>query len=92
MKATQSTVGHDDKNGGKMQAQAFSNVFDALANTPDEAATMKARSELLSALKARVSAWNLRHRRWLRIGWGLRDHALMICCREKWGNSRSMPW
>ncbi|WP_374942454.1 helix-turn-helix domain-containing protein [Sphingomonas sp.] len=39
--------------------QTYDNVFDALADTPAQAANLKARSELLSALKARVRAWNL---------------------------------
>jgi predicted XRE-type DNA-binding protein len=42
-----------------MEIQTFDNVFDALADTPAEAANLKARSELLSALKARVRSWNL---------------------------------
>lgn len=42
-----------------MDAQTFDNVFDALADTPAEAANMKARAELLSALNARVRSWNL---------------------------------
>ena len=39
-----------------MEAQTFGNVFDALADTPAEAANLKARAEILSALVARVSA------------------------------------
>lgn len=42
-----------------METQAFENVFDALADTPAEAANMKARAELLSALRARVRSWEL---------------------------------
>jgi predicted XRE-type DNA-binding protein len=42
-----------------MEIQTFDNVFDALADTPTEAANLKARSELLSALKARVRSWDL---------------------------------
>ena len=42
-----------------MEAQMFNNVFDALADTPAEAANLTARSELLSVLKARVRSWNL---------------------------------
>lgn len=42
-----------------MEIQTFENVFDALADTPAEAANLKARSALLAALKMRVSAWNL---------------------------------
>jgi len=42
-----------------MDVQTFDNVFDALADTPAEAANMKARAELLSALKARVGSWEL---------------------------------
>ena len=42
-----------------MEVQMFDSVFDALADTPAEAANMKARSELLSALKARIRSWEL---------------------------------
>ena len=42
-----------------MDVQTFDNVFDALAETPEEEANMKARAELLSALKARVRSWEL---------------------------------
>lgn len=42
-----------------MEIQTFDSVFDALANTPVEAANMKARSELLSALKIRVRSWGM---------------------------------
>ncbi|MBA3896686.1 MAG: XRE family transcriptional regulator [Sphingomonadaceae bacterium] len=42
-----------------MDVQTFDNVFDALADTPAEAANMKARAELLSALRACVGAWGL---------------------------------
>lgn len=42
-----------------MEVQTFDNVFDALADTPAEAANLKARSELLSALKARVRSWDM---------------------------------
>jgi len=39
--------------------QTYDNVFDALSDTPAEAANLKARAELLSALKERVSGWNM---------------------------------
>ena len=42
-----------------METQTFNNVFDALADTPAEAANMKARAELLSAVRARVQSWEL---------------------------------
>lgn len=42
-----------------MDVQTFDNVFDALADTPAEAANMRARAELLSALRACVNAWGL---------------------------------
>ena len=42
-----------------MESQTFASVFDALADTPAEAANMKARSELLGAIKARVESWGL---------------------------------
>lgn len=42
-----------------MDVETFANVFDALADTPAEAANMKARAELLSAVKSRVQSWEL---------------------------------
>ncbi len=42
-----------------MESQTFDDVFDALADTSAEAASLKARSELLSALQRRVGAWAL---------------------------------
>lgn len=42
-----------------MEVQRFTSVFDALADTPAEAANMKARSGLLSALKVRIRGWEL---------------------------------
>jgi predicted XRE-type DNA-binding protein len=42
-----------------MDVQTFDDVFDALADTPAEAANMKARADLLSALVDRVKSWGL---------------------------------
>jgi predicted XRE-type DNA-binding protein len=42
-----------------METQTFDDVFDALADTPAEAANMKARADLLAALIARVASWGL---------------------------------
>ena len=42
-----------------MEVETFDSVFDALADTPAEAANMKARSELLSALKTRIRSWDM---------------------------------
>lgn len=42
-----------------MEIQTFENVFDALADTPSEAANMKARSKLLSALTSEVESWGV---------------------------------
>lgn len=42
-----------------MEVQIFDSVFGALADTPAEAANMKARSALLTALKARIRSWEL---------------------------------
>ncbi len=42
-----------------MEIETFDSVFEALADTPAEAANMKARSELLSALKARICSWDV---------------------------------
>jgi predicted XRE-type DNA-binding protein len=45
--------------GLAMESQTFSDVFDALADTPAEAANMKARADLLAALIERVKSWGL---------------------------------
>jgi predicted XRE-type DNA-binding protein len=42
-----------------MDIQTFENVFDAIADTPAEAANLKARSALLSAIGDRVNSWGL---------------------------------
>ena len=42
-----------------IEIQTFGDVFDAIAKTPAEAANMKARADLLSAVKAQVESWNL---------------------------------
>lgn len=42
-----------------VEIQMFDSVFDALADTPVQAANMKARSDLLSVLKTRIRSWEL---------------------------------
>lgn len=42
-----------------MEVQTFENVFDALAETPADAANMKARAELLSALHRHIRSWGV---------------------------------
>lgn len=42
-----------------MEDQAFEDVFDALADTPGEAARFKLAADLLAALQQRVAAWDL---------------------------------
>ncbi len=42
-----------------MEMQTFENVFDAIADKPAEAANLKARSALISAIGERVSSWGL---------------------------------
>lgn len=42
-----------------MQVQQFADIFDALVDTLAEAADLKARSDLLSALADRVKAWEI---------------------------------
>jgi predicted XRE-type DNA-binding protein len=42
-----------------MQIESFVNVWDALCDTPGEAAVMTLRSELLMALQARVQSWGM---------------------------------
>lgn len=40
-----------------MERESFDNVWDALADTPSEAANMTMRSSLLIAIEQRVRAW-----------------------------------
>ena len=42
-----------------MNAETFDSVFDALADTPAEAANMTARADLLLAIRERVRTWNV---------------------------------
>jgi predicted XRE-type DNA-binding protein len=42
-----------------MERQSFDNVWDALADTPAEAASMTMRSDLLIAIDQRVRSWNM---------------------------------
>jgi predicted XRE-type DNA-binding protein len=41
------------------KTQTFDDVFDALADTPAEAANMRARSDLLAAIVKQVETWNV---------------------------------
>ncbi len=42
-----------------MEVQEFADVFDALADSPAEAANMKMRADLLAALVERVKSWGV---------------------------------
>jgi predicted XRE-type DNA-binding protein len=42
-----------------MERQSFANVWDALEDTPQEAASMSMRSNLLIAIEQRVRSWNV---------------------------------
>jgi predicted XRE-type DNA-binding protein len=42
-----------------MESQTFYDVFDAICDTPAEAANMKARSDLLSILSERIAGWGV---------------------------------
>jgi predicted XRE-type DNA-binding protein len=42
-----------------METQTFDDVFDALSDTPAEAANMKARADLLAVLAQQVKSWGL---------------------------------
>jgi hypothetical protein len=66
-----------------MEIQTIDNVFDALADTNAEAANLKARSELLSALKARVRSRYL-SQEVLRIVSVSPAPVSMACCRARW--------
>ena len=40
-----------------MERESFENVFDALMDTPEEAANMTLRSDLMRAIRREVQAW-----------------------------------
>ena len=42
-----------------MEVQTFNDVFEALSDTPAEAADMRARADLMSVLVERVTSWGL---------------------------------
>lgn len=42
-----------------MESEIYANVWDALCDTPEEAANMKARSVLMLGIRERVKAWAL---------------------------------
>lgn len=42
-----------------MESETFESVWDALCDTPEEAANMKVRAELLINIRERVKAWDL---------------------------------
>ena len=42
-----------------MKTQRFASVWDALEDTPAEAASMKARSELMMAVRDAVESWDI---------------------------------
>lgn len=42
-----------------MEQQHYADVFDALASSPGEAANLKARADLLQALRVEIGHWNL---------------------------------
>lgn len=42
-----------------MTGETYDSVFDALADTPQEAANMTARADLLLAIRERVKAWDM---------------------------------
>lgn len=42
-----------------MERQSFSNVWDALADTPSEAANMTMRADVMIAIERQVRGWNV---------------------------------
>lgn len=42
-----------------MESHSFATIWDALEDTPAEAANMRARSELLIALREQIEGWSL---------------------------------
>jgi predicted XRE-type DNA-binding protein len=42
-----------------MESETYDSVWDALCDTPQEAANMKARAELMLSIRDRVKAWGI---------------------------------
>jgi len=42
-----------------MKTETFADAFDALADTREEAANLKARADLLTAIRGRVKSWGV---------------------------------
>jgi len=42
-----------------MKTERYADAFDALTDTPAEAANLKARADLMTAIRDRVKGWNL---------------------------------
>ncbi|MCK9544044.1 MAG: XRE family transcriptional regulator [Novosphingobium sp.] len=42
-----------------MKTETFADAFDALADTPAEAANLKARADLMTAIRDRVKSWGV---------------------------------
>jgi predicted XRE-type DNA-binding protein len=42
-----------------MESETYDSVWDALCDTPQEAANMKARAELMLSIRDRVKAWGM---------------------------------
>ena len=72
------------------KARTFANVWDAIEDSPEEAATMTMRSNVMSAIKEKVLGWNTTQAR-AAAGSALRSLASMTCCMAKSISSRSMP-
>ncbi|WP_308918032.1 helix-turn-helix domain-containing protein [Jannaschia sp. LMIT008] len=43
----------------EMEVQSFDSVWDAIEDTPEEAANMRLRSELLTAVEQEIRSWGL---------------------------------
>ena len=74
-----------------IEVQTFDDVFDAIAHTPAEAANMKARADLLSAIKVQVESWKIAQGLAAQR-LGITRPASMTCCKVSLKSSRSMRW
>jgi len=52
-------IEHARGEGETMEQQEFANVWDALSDSPDEAANMTMRSNLMIALQRKVAGWKV---------------------------------
>lgn len=74
-----------------MSPQTFDNAFDALMDTPEEAANMTLRSDLMRAIRKEVQSWAEPQTTAAKRS-ASASRASTTCCATASTNSASTPW